>query len=272
VLVVGETGTGKEMVARCLHDFSLRHVNNYVALNCGGLPDSLLESELFGHEPGAFNGVQRRRFGKVELANGGTLFIDEVESLSTPIQEKVLRLLQERVIERLGSKKLIPVGCRVVAGTKEDLKALVAQQKFRADLYERLDMVTIDLPPLRERREDVPMLYDHFLLQAAKRYDRPAPAVSTECVRALMAHDWPGNISELRNVAECQALGIPREAVTTGAVLNTGVSLPEAVASYERALITTELARHTGNVARTSEALGVARTTLHDKLRKYGLG
>jgi DNA-binding NtrC family response regulator len=243
-----------------------------VALNCGGLPDNLLDSELFGHEPGAFTGAQKRRLGKIEHANGGTLFLDEVESMSFAMQIKLLRVLQERVIERLGSNELIPVSCRVVAASKDDLKALAAQQKFRADLYYRLNVVTIDLPPLRERREDLPMLYDHFLLQAAKRYGRPPPTIPPEQIRALMAYDWPGNIRELRNLAECHALGIAREAVNSAGIPAGGSSLTEAVTNYERALITTELERHVGNIARTSEALGVARTTLHDKMRKYGLG
>jgi two-component system, response regulator AauR len=271
VMIVGETGTGKEMVARCLHDLSRRHEHNYVALNCGGLPDTLLDSELFGHEAGAFTGAQKRRFGKIEHASGGTLFLDEVESMSVAMQVKLLRVLQERVIERLGSNELIPVSCRFIAASKEDLKPLVAQQKFRTDLYYRLNVISIELPPLRERREDIPMLYDHFLLQAAKRYDRPPPTFPSEQIRALMAHDWPGNIRELRNLAECHALGIAKDAVAAGGVPGSGLSLTESVSSYERALISAELARNAGNIVRTSEALGVPRTTLHDKMRKYGL-
>ncbi len=270
VLVTGETGTGKEVVARCLHDLSKRSAQNYVALNCGGLPDNLLDSELFGHEPGAFTGAQKRRVGKIEYANGGTLFLDEVESMPTIMQIKLLRVLQERVVERLGSNGLIPVTCRVVAGSKEDLKTLSAQQKFRTDLYYRLNVATIDLPPLRERREDIPALYDHFLLQAAKRYGRPPLVVQPEEIHALMAHDWPGNIRELRNLAECHALGIARGSANPGEV-SKKVSLTEAVETYERVLIAAELARQQGNGTRASEALGIARTTLHDKMRKYGL-
>ena len=266
VLIVGETGTGKEMVARCLHDLSRRHAHNYVALNCGGMPDSLLDSELFGHEPGAFTGAQKRRLGKIDH-----LFLDEVESMSFAMQVKLLRVLQERVIERLGSNKLVPVSCRFLAASKDDLKALVAQQKFRSDLYYRLNVVTIELPPLRERREDVPILYDHFLSQAAKRYGKPPPPLPREQLSALIAHDWPGNIRELRNLAESHALGIVSPTVAGLEMPDAGLSLAELVSGYERALITAELARQSGNIARTSEALGVARTTLHDKLRKYGL-
>jgi DNA-binding NtrC family response regulator len=270
VLIMGETGTGKEMVARCLHDFSSRRAANYVALNCGGVPDTLLDSELFGHEPGAFTGAQKRRVGKIEHANGGTLFLDEVESMPMSMQIKLLRVLQERAIERLGSNQLIPVSCRVVAASKEDLRAMSTGGRFRADLYYRINVVRIELPPLRDRREDIPLVYDHFLLQAAKRLDRAPPEMTPERLRQLMAYDWPGNVRELRNLAECHALGIAAPGVGE-ALPAPGVSLSEAVDNYERALIATEFARQSGNVARTSEALGVPRTTLHDKMRKYGL-
>ena len=270
VLIFGETGTGKEMVARCLHDLSGAKQENYVALNCGGMADSLLDSELFGHESGAFTGAQKRRIGKVEYASGGTLFLDEVESMPMPMQIKLLRVLQERVIERLGSNQLIPVCCRVIAASKEDLKLLSDQGRFRADLYYRLNVVRIELPSLRERREDIPALYDEFLLQAAKRYNRPPPVLTSEHLRRLMALDWPGNIRELRNAADCHALGIGRDAVALGGSSEPR-SLTEAVETYERLLIADEFARQSGNVARTSEVLKVARTTLHDKLKKYGL-
>ena len=270
VLIFGETGTGKEMVARCLHDLSGARQENYVALNCGGMADSLLDSELFGHESGAFTGAQKRRIGKVEYASGGTLFLDEVESMPMAMQIKLLRVLQERVIERLGSNQLIPVSCRVVAASKEDLKLLSDQGKFRADLYYRLNVVRIELPALRERREDIPALYDEFLLQAAKRYNRPPPVLTSEHLRRLMALDWPGNIRELRNTADCHALGIGRDGAMPS-VCNTSQSLTEAVENYERVLIANEFAKHEGNIARTSEVLKVARTTLHDKLKKYGL-
>jgi two-component system C4-dicarboxylate transport response regulator DctD len=270
VLIFGETGTGKEMVARCLHDLSRAGQENYVALNCGGMADTLLDSELFGHEPGAFTGAQKRRIGKVEYASGGTLFLDEVESMPMNMQIKLLRVLQERKIERLGSNQQIPVSCRVVAASKEDLKLMSDQGKFRADLYYRLNVVRIELPALRERREDIPALYDEFLLQAAKRYNRPPPVLTTEYLRRLMAQDWPGNIRELRNAADCHALGIGRDAATPG-VGNTPQSLTDAVENYERVLIANEFTKQDGNIARTADALKVARTTLHDKLKKYAL-
>ena len=270
VLIFGETGTGKEMVARCLHDLSHPGQQNYVALNCGGMSDNLLDSELFGHEPGAFTGAQKRRIGKIEYASGGTLFLDEVESMPMTMQIKLLRVLQERVIERLGSNQQIPVSCRVIAATKEDLRLLSDQGKFRADLYYRLNVVRIELPPLRERREDIPALYDQFLLQAAKRYNRPPPALTSECLRRLMAQDWPGNIRELRNAADCHALGIGLDAVASSTA-SAPQSLTEAVDNYERLLITREFTLQDGNIGRTSAALKVARTTLHGKLKKYAL-
>ena len=269
VLIVGETGTGKEMVARCLHDLGHAGQENYVALNCGGMAETLLDSELFGHEPGAFTGAQKRRVGKIEFAKGGTLFLDEVESMPMAMQIKLLRVLQERVIERLGSNQLIPVSCRVVAASKADLKNYSDQGKFRTDLYYRLNVVRIELPPLRERREDIPALYDEFLLQAAKRYNRPPPPLTPETLRRLMAHDWPGNIRELRNAAECHALGIDRDAAINE--VKASASLAEAVDNYERLLISDEFARQGGNIDRTADALKVARTTLQDKLKKYGL-
>lgn len=275
VLILGETGSGKEMVSRCLHDLSRRRDNNFVALNCGGLPDNLLDSELFGHEPGSFTGAQKRRIGKIEYASGGTLFLDELESMPLPMQIKLLRVLQERVIERLGSNQLIPVACRIVAATKDDLKLLSDQQKFRADLYYRLNVVTINLPPLRDRREDIPLLYDHFLMLAAKQHDRPLPEVTPERLRQLMAHDWPGNVRELRNVADCHVLGIRKELGNTSNATPDAASgeqsLAAAVDSFERSLIAAELNRQGGNLSRTSEALRMAKTTLHDKIRKYGL-
>ncbi len=269
VLIVGETGSGKEMVARCLHDLSHARQDNYVALNCGGMSETLLDSELFGHEPGAFTGAQKRRIGKIEYASGGTLFLDEVESMPMAMQIKLLRVLQERVIERLGSNQQIPVSCRVVAASKTDLRTLSDQGRFRADLYYRLNVVPIELPPLRERREDIPELYNEFLLQAAKRYNRPPPTLPPEILRRLLAQDWPGNIRELRNAADCHALGIDRN--PGGGSERVAPSLNEAVERYERLLIIDELGRQSGNIARAADALQIARTTLHDKLKKYRL-
>ncbi|MGY8526172.1 sigma-54-dependent transcriptional regulator [Paracidovorax citrulli] len=270
VLIHGETGTGKELVARCLHDASARHPRNFVAINCGGLPEQLFESEVFGHEAGSFTGATRRRIGKVEHAQGGTLFLDEIESMPMAMQIKLLRVLQERTLERLGSNTPVAVDARVVAATKADLKALAESGQFRADLYYRLNVVALELPPLRERREDVPLLFEHFVAQAALRFEREArPASAAELAR-LVAWGWPGNVRELRNVAERHVLGLgcdPEQGTTEPALL----PLASAVEQFERALIADALRRHAGNLTRASEALAIAKTTLFDKVRKYGL-
>ena len=277
VLIRGETGTGKEVVARALHDHSRRRNAPYVALNCGGLPDSLLDSELFGHEPGAFTGAQKRRIGRIEHANGGTLFLDELESMPMGVQVKLLRVLQERSIERLGSNQSIPVDVRVVAATKDDLLARAQQGSFRADLVYRLNVVNIELPALRERREDIPMLLEHFLLLAASRYDRPEPRLPQAQLRQLMARDWPGNVRELRNVADALVLGVgpqwvsPHAAPAGSAGGDGEPGLSDTVDQFERNLIADALERHGGNVGQTAKALNVPKTTLVDKIRKHGL-
>ncbi|QET03804.1 MULTISPECIES: sigma-54-dependent transcriptional regulator [Cupriavidus] len=280
VLIHGETGTGKELVARCLHEASGRHARHFVAINCGGLPEQLFESEIFGHEAGSFTGATRRRIGKIEHAAGGTLFLDEIESMPMPMQIKLLRVLQERTVERLGSNQPVPVDARVVAATKADLRAQSDAGAFRADLYYRLNVITLALPPLRERREDVPQLFEHFVAQAALRFDRePLPASPAE-MSALIAYPWPGNVRELRNLAERHVLGLGcrpgdmHEGGDGGGAVGDGpteLSLPQAVEQFERALIADALRRHDGNLSRASEALGVAKTTLFDKVRKYGL-
>jgi len=271
VLIEGETGTGKELVARCLHDYSRRQAKAFVALNCGGLPESLIDSEIFGHEAHAFTGAGKRRIGKIEHADGGSLFLDEIESMPLNLQIKLLRVLQEHQLERLGSNQLIPVDCRVIAATKSDLAAMGREGNFRSDLYYRLNVITLQLPPLRERREDILMLFEHFLQQSSLRFDRPAPAIDNATAASLMAHDWPGNVRELRNVAERFALGLP---VLTSSGLGPDASEPrfaEAVEAFERSLLQSALERHAGNLSQAAVALGMAKTTLFDKVKKYGL-
>ncbi|WP_334156847.1 sigma-54-dependent transcriptional regulator [Oryzomicrobium sp.] len=273
VLIFGETGTGKELVARCLHEAGPRRHGNFVAINCGGLPDTLFESEIFGHEAGAYTGAGKRRIGKIEHASGGTLFLDEIESMPVAMQIKLLRVLQERCLERLGSNTSVPIDCRVVAATKEDLLTLSGQGRFRNDLYYRLSVATLPLPPLRERREDIPLLFEHFLLQAAARHQRPAPPADPARLQQLLAYDWPGNVRELRNVADRCVLGIEAGVAPFAAAAPAApLALAESVESFERALIADALGRHGGSLSRTAEALGVAKTTLHDKIRKYRLG
>ena len=271
VLIEGETGTGKELVARCLHDYSRRQPKPFVALNCGGLPESLIDSEIFGHEAHAFTGAGKRRIGKIEHADGGSLFLDEIESMPLNLQIKLLRVLQEQQLERLGSNELIRVDCRVIAATKSDLATMGREGSFRSDLYYRLNVITLNLPPLRERREDILMLFEHFLQHSSLRFDRPAPAIDNATAATLMAHDWPGNVRELRNVAERFALGLP---VLAGGNLGPDAGEPrfaEAVEAFEKGLLSTALERHAGNLSQAAHALGMAKTTLFDKVKKYGL-
>jgi len=272
VLIHGETGTGKELLARCLHESSNRRHGNFVAINCGGLPETLFDSEIFGHEAGAYTGAAKRRVGKIEYASGGTLFLDEIESMPLAMQIKLLRVLQERTLERLGSNTTIPIDCRVIAATKTDLLELAAKGSFRNDLYYRLSVATLALPPLRERREDIPLLFEHFLLQAAARHQRPVPEMNAGRIRQLVGYAWPGNVRELRNVADRCVLGIESGSPPFGQPTPDGPTpLSETVEAFERALIADALRRH-GSLGRTAEALVVAKTTLHDKIRKYGLG
>jgi two-component system response regulator AauR len=272
VLIEGETGTGKELVARCLHDFSRRQTHQFVALNCGGLPENLFESEIFGHEANAFTGAGKRRIGKIEHAHNGTLFLDEVESMPINLQIKLLRVLQERTLERLGSNQSVAVDCRVIAATKSDLAELSKVRQFRSDLYYRLNVVTLELPALRERREDILQLFEHFLQLSSLRFDREPPQLDAQTLSALMSHDWPGNVRELRNVAERFALGLPAFKKTGLAVSNQNVGFSEAVEAFEKNLLSEALQRSGGNLSQASQELGMAKTTLFDKVKKYGLG
>ena len=269
VVIYGETGTGKDLVARCLHDHSDRRRAHYVPLNCGGLPEALAESELFGHEVGSFTGAIRQRIGKFEHAHGGTLFLDEIESMPMAVQIKLLRALQERSIERVGSNTPVAVNCRVIAAAKQDLKRLSEQQKFRADLYYRIGVAFIELPPLRERREDIPLLFEHFTLQAAGRYQRSAPSLSGAQLAELMAHPWPGNVRELHNVADRFVLGLLGDRLELAAQDQAQPSkLPEQIEQFERVMISEALKRQHGDVALAAKALGLPKQTLYDKLRR----
>lgn len=271
VLIEGETGTGKELVARCLHDFSRRKSQQFVALNCGGMPENLFESEVFGHEAHAFTGANKRRIGKIEHANGGSLFLDEIESMPISLQIKLLRVLQEHNLERLGSNQSVAVDCRVIAATKADLDELGKAGQFRRDLYYRLNVVTLELPALRERREDIALLFEHFAQQAALRFDRAPVELDRHSLASLLAHDWPGNVRELRNVAERFALGLPLFKKTAQTQENGGLAFTEAVEAFEKNLLSSTLERHHGNLSQASQALGMAKSTLFDKVKKYAL-
>ncbi|NWA28706.1 sigma-54-dependent Fis family transcriptional regulator [Pseudomonas gingeri] len=277
VLILGETGAGKEVVARALHDLSNRRNGPFVAINAGALAESVVESELFGHEPGAFTGAQKRRIGKFEFANGGTLFLDEIESMSLDVQVKLLRLLQERVVERLGGNQQIPLDIRVIAATKEDLRQAADQGRFRADLYYRLNVAPLRIPPLRERGEDALMLFQHFADEASTRHGLPPHTLQPAQRGLLLRHAWPGNVRELQNAAERFALGLELaldntpESLDANIAGHPGGSLSEQVEHFEKSLIAAELARTHGSLRSLAEALGIPRKTLHDKLRKHGL-
>ncbi len=272
ILLFGETGTGKELIARSLHEQSSRREHNFVAVNCGAVPENLIESELYGHEKGAFTGADTKRIGKFEHAQGGTLFLDEIESMPMQAQIRLLRVLQERVIERVGSNELIPLDIRVIAATKVDLKQAAHEGTFRQDLYYRLNIVTLDIPPLRERREDIPALFHHFLLVAAARYGKAATALPPKSIQALMSHDWQGNVRELRNAAEryvllgkLSQLGEPETSVQASS------SLADQVAEYEKTIIEQTLLECSGSIKETMELLNIPRKTLYDKMQKHNI-
>ncbi len=267
ILIMGETGSGKEVVAHALHSQSGRQ-GPFVALNCGALPESVFESEMFGHEPGAFTGAERRRIGKVEYASGGTLFLDEIESMPLALQVKLLRVLQERCIERLGSNASVPVNCRIVAASKTDLKKLAEQGAFRLDLYYRLNVVTIELPPLRQRLDDIGLLMTYFLSQAGRRFTREIPSWSEQDLLRWQSYDWPGNVRELKAVAERLCLGLSDGLESVPAA---SVALSSRLENFERCLIRDALRSTRGNVTETAELLQVPRKTLYDKLGRHAL-
>lgn len=283
IMINGQTGTGKEVVARQLHAASARK-GPYVAINCGALPESVFESEIFGHEAGAFTGAQKRRIGKLEYASGGTVFLDEIESMPLALQVKLLRVLQERSLERLGGNDSIAIDCRIIAATKVDLLKMAAQGLFREDLFYRISVIEIDLPPLNERREDIPLLLAHFLQLAALRYQLPLPAWSSAQMARWQAQDWQGNVRQLRNSADRLVLGVLEAADAESVSESIAPVQPSAahdgagagklahkVSEFESLLIANALAACSGNVALAAEQLGLPKKTLYDKLKKHHL-
>jgi two-component system C4-dicarboxylate transport response regulator DctD len=266
VLITGPTGVGKEVVARALHDLSPRAGKPFIAINCAALPEALIESELFGHEAGAFPGALRPRFGRFEHARGGTILLDEIGSMPLDLQAKLLRVLQERVITRLGSNDPVTLDVRFMATSKVDLAGEVAAGRFRADLFYRLSVALCRVPPLAARREDVPVLFLQLAREAAARQgveDRqPPPALLSE----LAARDWPGNVRELRNAADRWVLGLESEAGTV-----EGTRLADRVAGFERSVIAAAITAHGGHLRRVYESLGISRKTLYEKMQKHGL-
>jgi len=235
------------------------------------MPENLIESELFGHEAGAFTGADHKRIGKFEFADKGTIFLDEIESMPLSLQIKLLRVLQERALERLGSNRVQPIDLRVVAATKTDLRAASSRGEFREDLYYRLNVVQLHIPPLRDRKDDIPLLFEHFTRDAAKRFDRSVKLVTPAEMAQFTAYDWPGNVRELRNAAERRVLGLDPLASDNDAAPQSGLTLPQQVEAFEKSLITEALREHRGNVTTTVSALGVPRKTFYDKLTKYDI-
>ncbi|BBB65089.1 sigma-54-dependent Fis family transcriptional regulator [Undibacterium sp. YM2] len=273
VLINGATGSGKEVVARQLH-LASGCKGEFVAINCGALPESVFESEIFGHEAGAFTSAQKRRIGKLEYAQGGTVFLDEIESMPLNLQIKLLRVLQERTLERLGGNQSIALDCRIIAATKTDLLKLSMQGQFREDLYYRLSVVTMHLPKLNDRREDIPLLLSYFVQRASLRYQKQVPAWSAAQMQLWMQADWQGNVRELRNFADQLVLGVAEfadlPAPQTGQIQATAAcSLPEKLDVYEASLIQAALEKSANNVAAAAEALGIPKKTLYDKIKKY---
>jgi DNA-binding NtrC family response regulator len=285
VLITGESGTGKELVARAVHQSSQRSGQPFVAINVAAIPEALIESELFGHEKGAFTGAIGRRLGKFELAHGGTVFLDEIGSLRLDLQAKLLRVLQEREIERVGGQRTVPVDVRVLAATNVNLRAAVRERAFREDLYYRLHVVPIHVPPLRERRDDIPRLVEHFVRKAARECNRDVRSVSAGALEVLSRYDWPGNVRELENVihravvlASGPMLHLPDVPLDVampemGARLteDDGVPLREACDRFERQYVLRVLERVQWNVSRAARLLGVHRNTVLAKLSAWNV-
>jgi two-component system, NtrC family, response regulator len=275
VLIQGESGTGKELLARAVHANSARCNRPFVAINCGAIPDTLLESELFGHERGAYTGAHMQRKGKLELADGGTLFLDEVGEMSPPLQVKLLRFLQEREIERVGGREVLRVDARVVAATNKDLKVELQARRFREDLYYRLSVVNLTLPPLRERGEDAVLIANALLQQISKTHRRKLRFGGT-ALEAIARHPWPGNVRELENAVERAVLMARGKLVEAR---DLGIELPEqppaplreARNRAERAALVEALVRTRGNITQASRLLAVSRPTLHGLIGRYGV-
>ncbi len=291
VMIQGESGTGKELVARMLHFNSLRRDRPLVPVNCGAIPENLLESELFGHEKGAFTGATHARMGRFELAHGGTIFLDEIGELSLPLQVKLLRVLQEREFERVGGNRTIHVDVRIIAATNQDLEAMVEEKRFRQDLFYRLNVIPIVIPPLRERRTDIPLLIDHFLARFNQNKHTEVVGLDDEALRLLTEYDWPGNIRELENMMERlvvlkkhgilsfedlpQKIGrrsiIPELKEQFIRLSEDGIHLSREVEQYEKHLIMEALKKANGVTSRAAQLLHLNRTTLVEKLKRKGV-
>ncbi len=275
VLIYGETGTGKDLVARCIHALSNQRSGHFVAINCGAMPEAIFENELYGHVRGAFTGANKNRVGKFEYANHGTFLLDEIESMPIDLQVKLLRVIQERTVEKLGSNKSIALDIRIIATTKDDLLQASVRGTFREDLYYRLNVVTLQLPTLHERSEDIPELFRHFYINATTRLKREPETLSEAFLKGLKLYHWPGNVRELRNHAERIAMGFSSEPWDAGLLSpvtqNEDKRLLSHLDKYEKYLLIQELTRQGGNITQTYTTLGISRKTLYDKMQKYQL-
>jgi len=293
VLIRGESGTGKELLARAIHRQSLRAGRPFVAVNCAAIPEELIESELFGHEKGAYTGATAQRRGKFEQADEGTIFLDEVGDMSLKTQAKVLRVLQEQTFERVGGSETLTVDVRVIAASNKDLETAMRAGTFREDLFYRLNVVPFEIPPLRERKEDIPVLARHFLAQSCAEYGKRQKALSPEALDRLVQHPWPGNVRELKNVMERMVIMVPADRIEARDVEASlapraaegaregaepeglpgleAMTLKEGRARFERAFLLRHLEANGWNITRTAEHLGIERSNLHRKLRAFGL-
>jgi two-component system NtrC family response regulator len=279
VLLLGESGTGKELLARALHDMSPRRNERFVAINCAAIPENLLESELFGYEKGAFTGAAKQTLGRIETANNGTLMLDEIGDLPMPLQAKLLRFLQERVIERVGGRSEIPVDVRIVCATHQDLKALIAEGRFREDLYYRLAEIVVSIPPIRARHGYAALLAHAFVQRFAAEQRRGSMTLRPDAVTAIEAHSWPGNVRELEN---CVRRAVIMADANQIAATDLGLEVPQADdvttlnlrqvrEEAERAAVVKVLGRVNGNIVKASDILGVSRPTLYDLMHRFGL-
>ena len=285
VLIFGENGTGKELVARSIHSLSRRRTAPFIEVNCAAIPEELIESELFGHMKGSFTGAVSDRRGKFELADGGTLFLDEIGDMTLKTQAKVLRALQEQVVEPVGGQASVKVDVRVLAATNKELPSEIRAGRFREDLYFRLNVIPIEVPPLRQRDTDIPLLADHFMAELAREYGRRPKRFDTGALTGLRSYPWPGNVRELRNVVERLIIMVPGETITLRRPRvsrrrgGRGVSRPADVIErlhdardrFERDYILKALAAQQGNISRTADVLGVERSNLYRKMRAFGI-
>ncbi|MCL2669506.1 MAG: sigma-54 dependent transcriptional regulator [Syntrophaceae bacterium] len=290
ILIMGENGTGKELVARSIHRQSRRAKRPFIEVNCAAIPEDLIESELFGHERGAFTGATAMKRGKFDLANEGTIFLDEVADMSLKAQAKVLRILQEKKFERVGGNKLIPTDVRVLAATNKDLEKEMEEGRFRQDLYYRLNVIPLRIPPLSDRKGDIPLLVSQFLKDFAFKEGEPEKQVTDEVLTLLKGHHWPGNVRELKNIIERLVIMAPAEVISkndlpplfkqasfeTAAGPETEAegganSFREAKQDFERQYILRKLKEYDGNISRTAEAIGLERSNLHKKIKSHGL-